>query len=96
MGSANFSFVQFNGGIQLNVLMCIVDKTTGDKMLKFLEEVKLGFIFTPAHLKIGKEKDLAKNLEKPHTLEIRATHSFLKKKLSVPPPPVVTASAKVF
>ena len=33
-------------------------------MLKFLEEVKLGFIFTPVHFKIVKEKDLAKNLEK--------------------------------
>ena len=36
-------------------------QTTGDKMLKFLEEVKLGFIFTLVHLKIAKEKDLAKN-----------------------------------
>ena len=34
------------------------------KMLKFLEEVKLGFIFTPVHFKIAKEKNLAKNLEK--------------------------------
>ena len=32
-------------------------------MLKFLEEVKLGFIFTPVNFKILKEKYLAKNLE---------------------------------
>ena len=38
-------------------------QTTDDKMLKFLE-VKLGFIFTPVHFKIAKEKDLVKNLEK--------------------------------
>ena len=39
-------------------------QTTDDKMLKFLEEVKLGFIFIPVYFKIAKETDLAKNLEK--------------------------------
>ena len=42
-------------------------QTTDDKMLKFLEEVKLGFIFTPVYFKIAKENYLVKNLEKcPH------------------------------
>ena len=64
-GSTNFSYVQFNGGIQMNVLMSIVDKPYDDKMLKFIDEVKLGFIFTLVYFKIAKEKYLAKNLEKP-------------------------------
>ena len=33
-------------------------------MLKFREEAKVEYIFTPIHFKIAKEKDLAKNLEK--------------------------------
>ena len=39
-------------------------QTADDKMLKFLEEVKLGLIFTQVHFEKAKEKDLAKNFEK--------------------------------
>ena len=39
-------------------------QTTTDKMLKFLEQVQLGFIFTAVNFKITKGRKLAKNLEK--------------------------------
>ena len=58
-------------GIQFNVLMSVNERcsqTTTDKMLKFLEQVDIGFIFKTNNFKIEKGIKLAKNLEKrPHT-----------------------------
>ena len=48
-------------------------------MLKFLEEVKLGVIFTPVHFKIAKEKDLTKNLEKRPPAQFWPKMSIFKK-----------------
>ena len=48
-------------------------------MLKYLEEVKLGFISTPVHFKVVKEKDLAKNLEKRPRAQFWPKMSIFKK-----------------
>ena len=53
-------------------------QTTDDQMLKFLEEVKPGFIFTLVHFKIAKEKYLAKNLEKRPSAQFWPKMSFFK------------------
>ena len=89
-GSTNFSYIQFNGGIKFQE--CSNEhcrQTTGDKMLKFLEEVKLGVIFTLLHFKKTEEKDFAKNLEKhprvqfwPKMLSFKKTQCPISMKLS--------------
>ena len=55
-------------------------QTTDDKMLKFLEEVKLRFIFTPVHFKIAKENILQKILKSALTLNFDPKCPFLKKR----------------
>ena len=50
-GSMNFFCVQFNGGIQINIQMSVAAQTASDKMLKFLERVKLEVASITANLK---------------------------------------------
>ena len=54
-------------------------QTADDKMIKFLEEAKLGFIYTPVHFKIAKERDLVKNYEKRPRAQYRPKVPIFKK-----------------
>ena len=55
-------------------------QTIDDKMLKFLEEVKHGFIFTPVYFKIAKKKILRKILKGALLLNFEPKCQFSRKR----------------